>query len=198
MDVRGIADDYVGTLTGILRDVDRSTVGRLAEEIQGARWRGGTTFIIGNGGSASTASHWAHDLGRCVTDPADEPLRAQALTDNVAQITAVANDHGYEHVFKLRLAQLARPEDLLVAISASGNSPNLLRAVEYASERGLVTAALVGFDGGALKDLVDLCLWVRTDPGAYGLTESAHSVLCDVVSACIAASLPRRVLPAEV
>jgi D-sedoheptulose 7-phosphate isomerase len=197
-DVRAIADGYVGALTEILRDADLGALGQLVEEIQRTRGRGGTTFIIGNGGSASTASHWAHDLGRCAANDGDEPLRAQALTDDSAQITAVANDHGYEHVFALRLAQLARPGDLLVAISASGNSPNLIRAVECAGERGVVTAAMVGFDGGALKDVVDLCLWVPTELGAYGPTESAHSVLCDVVNECIAGRLPRPALSADV
>jgi D-sedoheptulose 7-phosphate isomerase len=197
MAVGAITDDYVGALTRMLRDVDRAALSRLVEEVQATQWRGGTTFVVGNGGSAATASHWAHDLGRSAAIAGEEPLRAQALTDNAAQITAVANDHGYEHVFALRLAQIARPGDLLVAISASGNSPNLLRAAEYAGENGLVTAALVGFDGGALKDLVDVCVWVRTEPGEYGLVESVHSVLCDVVNTCISASLPRGALTAE-
>jgi D-sedoheptulose 7-phosphate isomerase len=190
MNVGPIVDDYVAVLARVVRDVDGAALDRFAGELHAARRRGSTVFVAGNGGSASTASHWAHDLGRSTRLETGGRLRACALTDNVTQLTAVANDYGYAHIFEQRLAQLARHGDVLVAISASGSSENLIRAVEFATTHGLVTAALVGFDGGALKDQVDHCLWVRSEPGAYGLVESAHSILCDILSTCILADLP--------
>ena len=109
-------------------------------------------------------------------------MRALSLTDNASWFTAVANDEGFDRVFAAQLENLARQGDVLVLISASGRSANLIRALETAASRGLVTIALVGFDGGVLLDAVDECLWVRTQPNEYGLVETAHVVACDIVT----------------
>jgi D-sedoheptulose 7-phosphate isomerase len=109
-----------------------------------------------------------------------------SLSDNISWLTALANEEGYERVFSGQMENFAQPGDVLIVISASGNSPNLLRAVELARARGVLTIGMLGFDGGALKDQVDDCLWLPTERGAYGLVESGHSLLCHVLTTCLA------------
>jgi D-sedoheptulose 7-phosphate isomerase len=112
------------------------------------------------------------------------------LADNISWFSALANDEGYERVFAGQLENLARPGDVLMVISASGNSPNLVQAVDYAREAGMITIALLGFDGGQLLKRVDEAFWVPTPHGAYGLVESLHSVACDIVTTCLIEDRP--------
>jgi D-sedoheptulose 7-phosphate isomerase len=113
-------------------------------------------------------------------------MRAISLADNVSWMTALANDEGYDRIFSAQLENLARPGDVLIVISASGNSPNLTAAVAEAQSRRLQTIALLGFDGGVLRTMVDECLWLPTEKGAYGIVESAHSMLCHILTAYLA------------
>jgi len=106
----------------------------------------------------------------------------RGLTDNVPWLTALANDEGYDRVFAGQLENFAGPADVLIVMSASGNSPNLVEAVRLARERGLSTIAFLGFDGGLLKDLVDVPFWLPTERGAYGLVESAHAAFADIIT----------------
>jgi D-sedoheptulose 7-phosphate isomerase len=140
-------------------------------------------YIIGNGGSAATASHMACDLAKNVYPAASyvRRFRVTSLTDNVAIITAVANDCGYERIFSEQLTNLLQKDDLVVAISASGNSPNVVDALTLARARGARTAALLGFDGGVVKDMVDVALVVRSRD--YGHVEDLHLVLNHLVAA---------------
>ncbi len=156
-----------------------------------------TVFLCGNGGSAANASHFGQDLakGTLSSMAAVRRFRVIPLTDNIGFITALANDEGYDRVFSGQLENFAGPGDLFVAISASGSSPNLIEAVELARERGVATVGLLGFDGGTLKGLVDECLWLPTEQGRYGVVESGHSVLCDILTACLTQDLA---LPAAV
>jgi D-sedoheptulose 7-phosphate isomerase len=131
-------------------------------------------FVIGNGGSAATASHMANDLTWGLTRAGIRPLRAIALTDNVALMTAIANDASYDEVFSRQLAVLARPGDLLIAFSASGNSPNVLRAVELARSLRLKTVGILGMTGGRAAELVDVKVVVPASE--YGPIEDAHLV----------------------
>jgi D-sedoheptulose 7-phosphate isomerase len=109
-----------------------------------------------------------------------------SLSDNASWMTALANDEGYDRAFSGQLENFARRDDLLVVISASGNSPNLVEAVELAQERGVATIGLLGFDGGTLRDRVTDYLWLPTQAGAYEVVESGHAVLCHVLSLCLA------------
>ncbi|CAN1484973.1 GmhA Phosphoheptose isomerase [Candidatus Nanopelagicaceae bacterium] len=140
-----------------------------------------TIFIIGNGGSAATASHFAIDLGKTKTK-SGMPGSAISLCDNSSIITAVANDNSFEKVFSSQLEMLGKSGDLLISISASGKSPNLVQAVEYANASGIDTLSLVGFDGGKLKEISSLCLHVPTELGDYGIAEDAHSVICHFIT----------------
>jgi D-sedoheptulose 7-phosphate isomerase len=136
-------------------------------------------LVAGNGGSASTASHLACDLGKTVlgANPTARAsrFRVVSLADNVAVLTAWANDEGYETVFAEQVKMLGRPGDVLIVISASGNSPNIIAAVHAAHERGLETIGLLGYDGGAAKHLVDDAIVIACHD--YGHVESAHLVL---------------------
>jgi D-sedoheptulose 7-phosphate isomerase len=178
---QGFARAYLRHLGEVLARLDVDAVGAFVDILVAARGRGATVFFCGNGGSAATASHFANDLG-IGTRGGDNPFRAMALTDNVAAMTAIANDDGYEALFARQLEVLMRPEDVVVAISASGNSPNVLRAVEFARARGAITVGLTGFDGGRLKDLVGLAVHVPTAQGEYGPVEDAHMVLDHLVA----------------
>jgi D-sedoheptulose 7-phosphate isomerase len=131
-----------------------------------------TIFIVGNGGSASTASHMANDLSKQAQVPGRKPLRAHALTDSVEALTAIANDTGYQNVFSTQLITHARAGDLLILISCSGNSPNLMKAIEVAKRIGVKTIAFGGLDGGRTSDLCDHYLHVPSYD--YGHVETAH------------------------
>ncbi|HSJ27007.1 MAG TPA: SIS domain-containing protein [Acidimicrobiia bacterium] len=180
--VASTAQTYLEELSRLLASVDLDALDRVVEAIADARDRGAMVFIAGNGGSAATATHWVNDLCKAASRSGRRPIRAMCLSDNVSWLTALGNDEGYDRVFAGQLGNLAEPGDVLVVISASGNSPNLLRAVEYASSIGVRTAALLGFDGGALLPMVDDSVWIETAHGEYGLVESAHSVVADIVT----------------
>jgi len=182
VDPTGFADEYLGHLANVLARIDRAEVGRFIETVLEARERGSRIFFIGNGGSAATASHFANDVAIGSGDY-ERPFRAQSLTDNVAILTAIGNDFGYDEVFARQLRVLAEPDDVLVAISASGNSPNLVKAIEYAREAGLRTVALTAFDGGRIRVMADQGVHVPTDLGEYGPAEDAHMVLDHLLGA---------------
>jgi D-sedoheptulose 7-phosphate isomerase len=180
--VATVVAHYVAELRSLLEVLDVDALDRLTQHFRTVRDAGRTVFIAGNGGSAATATHWVNDLSKAASRSGRTPFRCICLSDNVSWLTALANDEGYERVFTGQLENLATPGDLLVLISASGSSPNLIDAVRFARSRGLVTGALVGFDGGQLRDLVDACVWVETPKGAYGVVESMHSVMADMIT----------------
>ena len=142
-------------------------------------------FIVGNGGSASTATHFATDLG-VGTLKVSKPVRAISLTDNLAILTAVSNDIDFNSIFSQQIEVLAEPNDLLVLISASGNSANLISAYETSKTLGMESFSLTGFDGGKLRALMrEDNLHVPTKNGQYGLVEDAHLAICHIVTECI-------------
>jgi D-sedoheptulose 7-phosphate isomerase len=192
IDVKQIASNYLEAFESLLRQVDVEALGRVLRHLHDARDSGATIYVAGNGGSAATASHWVNDLGKGTKRAGSAPMRVMSLSDNVSWLTALANDEGYDRVFSGQLENFALPGDILIVISASGNSPNLVRAVEVARSRGVITMALLGFDGGVLKDQVDEYLWFPTEKGAYGLVESAHSLFCHILTDCLMTdTLPR-------
>jgi D-sedoheptulose 7-phosphate isomerase len=184
-DVREVAARYLRDFQRLIAEVDVEAVARVVSCLATARDGGGTIFVAGNGGSAATASHWANDLGKATKCAGRSAIRVMCLSDNTPWLTALANDEGYERVFSGQLENFAAPGDVLAVISASGSSPNLVQAVALATQRDLATIALLGFDGGVLKGLVDEYLWLPTPVGAYGLVESGHAMLCDIVTTCL-------------
>lgn len=176
------ASAYLGHLQVVLQGIDPEEIGQFVRTLLDARDRRATIFFIGNGGSAATASHFANDLLIGCKDH-ERPFRAMSLTDNIPIITAIANDNGYENIFSHQLRVLAKKGDVLVGISASGNSPNLLRAFEEAKSSGIKTVALTSFDGGKMRKMADEGVHVPTEPKEYGPAEDAHMILDHLVGA---------------
>jgi D-sedoheptulose 7-phosphate isomerase len=160
-----------------LERVDPAAVEGLVELFARARQDGRTVFVVGNGGSAANASHFCEDLCKGTLRDFDcqRRLKVMSLTDNTPAIMAWANDEGYQRVFVEQLRTYAAPGDLLIAISGSGNSPNVLEAAAWASSHGMTTIGLTGFGGGKLKPLVDHALHVPIDN--MGAAEAVHDVV---------------------
>lgn len=170
------AREYLERVRGLLDELPEQS-DRLVETLFRAFEAGRTIFLAGNGGSAANASHFGQDLakGTLADLRAERRFRVISLADNVGFITALANDAGYESVFEQQLRNLARPGDLLIAISGSGNSPNILRAVEYAKSIGMTTIGVTGFDGGKLRRMADEAVHVPVED--MGMCEALHAVV---------------------
>jgi len=183
-DPRAFSAAYFTHLAGVLGQLDLSSVADVFERLDQARRDGRTVFVVGNGGSAATASHMANDLlNMTYKVPGVTPaFRIIALTDNMAVFSAIANDDGYDQVFVRQLATLFKPGDVLISISASGNSPNLLTAARWVREQGGINLGLLGFDGGQLLPLCDSAVVVRTPAGDYGFVEDAHMIMDHVIT----------------
>ena len=166
---------YLSELDATLAAIPREQVASIIEAIRDVRDRDAQLFVVGNGGSAATASHFAVDLGKGASLGAERRFRVLSLTDNVPWITALGNDLSYADVFVEQLKNYARPGDLLLAISGSGNSENVLRAVRYANSIGCRTIGLAGFAGGRLSEEAQECLVVRSDH--MGRIEDGHFVI---------------------
>jgi D-sedoheptulose 7-phosphate isomerase len=164
-----------------LAALDVEAVARIAGRLEAARRRGGTIYVAGNGGSAATAAHWVNDLAKATLHASVRRIRAMCLTDSTPWFTALANDEGYERVFSEQLEAFGSPGDVLVILSCSGSSANLVRAADTALEKGCEVFALVGFDGGALRGMATDHVLVPTPPGAYELVEDVHSVICHMI-----------------
>jgi D-sedoheptulose 7-phosphate isomerase len=176
------AQAYLKYLQTVLLRINAVEVGNFIEILLKARERGSTIFFIGNGGSAATASHFANDIA-IGTNSYEKPFRALSLTDNVPLITALGNDFGYDEIFVRQLRVLGKSGDVLVGISASGNSPNLVTAFDYANTTGITTVAITAFDGGKMKSISHHGIHVPTGPKEYGPAEDAHMVLDHLIGA---------------
>ena len=172
---------YIQYLASVLNSISLTDIEKFVEVLLQARERESSIFFIGNGGSAATASHFANDIA-IGTRTYEKPFRAISLCDNQAVITAIANDDGYEKIFSQQLQVLLKKQDVVVAISASGNSPNLLDAIDTAKKMNTITVGISAFDGGKMKEMVDVSLHVPTEKGEYGPAEDAHMVLDNLVS----------------
>jgi len=184
--MKQIAENYLQRLKELLNQIDTVGVEKIFKMLAAARDREAMVYVAGNGGSAATATHWANDLSKATKVSGRVPMRVMSLVGNVSLLTALANDEGYDRVFSGQLENFARPGDVLVVISASGNSPNLVQAVKLAKEKGVTTVGFLGFDGGALKKSIDECLWIPSEKGAYELVEDCHMVLCNILTRCLA------------
>lgn len=178
-DIKSFSSSYIDYLYNLLIKLDTDAIAAFAEEMEDARNNHNMIFFIGNGGSAATASHMANDFGADIRKKggSDLPFRVMALTDNLSVLTAIANDDGYDNVFVNQLRIYYRPGDKLVAISASGNSPNLVKAAKWVKQRKGTVMSLVGFDGGKLKQISDISIHVKTLPGEYGPVEDIHMIM---------------------
>jgi len=170
---------YAARLEAVLTSTDWSGVSQLAQDMSKCWLTGRQVFFCGNGGSASTASHLANDLGKGASLGQDQRFRVLALTDNIPWITALANDLDYSQIFIEQMKNYAQPGDLLVALSGSGNSPNVLEAVGWANENQIQTIGLTGGTGelGRLAQHT-----IRVDSAHMGHIEEAHFLIQHLIS----------------
>lgn len=175
-DSRAGVASYFDRIRAALTAVDADAIEEAARVLIRARANDSLVLVAGNGGSASTASHMATDLG-VGSHKKGLGLKAVCISDNSSVLTATANDLSFERVFAEQIELLAESGDVVVLISASGNSPNILRARESAENVGATVIALTGFDGGSLRELVPICLHVPTAKGDYGPVEDVHLMI---------------------
>ena len=165
-------EDYIAQEIEVLKLLDTEQIDAALKLLDETRKRKGRIYICGNGGSAATASHFQNDFNKGVSEYLDVPFRFHCLNDNMATIMAIANDIGYEEVFRFQLRGVLEPGDVLVAISGSGNSVNVLNAVNYAREQGNQVIGVTGYDGGKLKKLSSVSLHVPVR--SMQITEDVH------------------------
>ena len=169
--------DYLDRVCRDIQELDPAQIENLSGLIETAYHTDRFVFIIGNGGSGANASHLCEDLAKCTLRDFENQkrLRVLSLTDNAPWLMAVANDLHYDRIFLEQLKNLASPGDVLIAISGSGNSPNILKAVEWANAHGMTTCGITGYAGGKLKSLAQHNLHAGVDD--MGIVESLHQVV---------------------
>ena len=171
---------YLEYLKSVLDQLNLDDIAKFIDTIKEARANDQFIYFIGNGGSAATASHFANDLS-IGTRSSTKPFRIMSLTDNVPVLTAIGNDFGYDEIFTKQLEAYLKPNDVVVAISASGNSPNVVKALEFAKKKNAKTVSLTGFDGGKIKSMADVNLHVPSIKGEYGPVEDVHMIFDHII-----------------
>jgi D-sedoheptulose 7-phosphate isomerase len=166
-------------LQDVLTKVDVDAIADIAEVLHTAYEQQKTILVMGNGGSGSTASHMVCDMNKGACFHAEKKFRFISLADSMPTILALGNDANFESIFVEQLKNFARPGDVVIGISGSGNSPNVLRAIEYAKRLGCVTIGVCGFSGGKLKPLVDHCFHVKLDD--MQIVEDLHMILVHIL-----------------
>jgi D-sedoheptulose 7-phosphate isomerase len=177
MEIKSFIKDYLARLKLILDDIDPDVVSNIVCALEETVVNKSRIFIIGNGGSSATASHMVNDLGVGLRRRNIINFDVASLDDNGSVVSAIANDIGYENIFFMQMKGLLRPNDVIIAISCSGDSPNITKAVDYAKELGCVIIGLTGFKGGYLRTVSDISFHVNAPKDEYGLVEDAHMIL---------------------
>src|ERR1700751_3281409 len=191
--LHGYGGSCFDRLRGRIDRIPLERIERVGEILFSAYQHNKQGFVVGNGGSAATASHMACDLGKNTISPNRQRFRVVSLSDNVPLVSALGNDLGYDHIFSEQLKNLIQPGDVLISITGSGNSPNILRAMAYARERAATNIALLGFDGGAALKLADEYVLVPVHD--YGVVEDLHMVLNHILTEYFRARLDAGELP---
>jgi len=171
--------EYIISLKNLIDDINPEEILKVIEVLQKAHKAKNKMFIAGNGGSAATANHFACDFGKNAIKDDENRFKIISLSDNSSVITAYGNDNGYENVFSEQLKNLMEPEDVLLVISASGSSPNIIKAVEYAKKNGGVVIGLSGFHGGKLREMADININVASDQ--YEPIEDLHLIITHII-----------------
>src|SRR3954469_13414955 len=170
---------YLQQQKAAIDSIPEELVTRIVDRFRGAIAEDRQVFVFGNGGSAANASHFITDLGKGASDKLGKRFRCMSLNDNVSWMTAIGNDYAYEDVFVRQLENYARPGDLVMVMSVSGNSPNVVKAVEWAKRNGVFTVAMVGGKRGRLAELADIPVVI--DSHHYGRVEDAHMAICHMI-----------------
>ncbi len=174
------ADEYFDRLAKASATIDRSAVERAAQLIAETAAAGRRIYCCGNGGSAAIANHLVCDCVKGIRTDSTLKPQVVSLSSNIEIITAIGNDIGYGEVFRFQLESLAQPGDVLIAISSSGGSPNIIAAIEWAKANGVATIAMTGFSGGGSRELADISLHVEADN--YGIIEDLHQSLMHLLA----------------
>ena len=185
--VQSQAAQYVADVQALMHELPLAAVPAVVQALLNARRQGRHVFVCGNGGSAATASHFVNDLNKGTNVAGKRRFRAVGLVDNTPLLMAWSNDTTYEQALAEQVINFVEPGDVLVAISGSGNSPNVLRAVEAARAHGAVTVGMTGFSGGQLKALVDLSLHVPSQ--CMEQVEDAHMILCHTLTVTLRSAI---------
>lgn len=173
-------DKYTEELNDALQSVNRADVHRLWERMEQIRMSGGKVFVLGNGGSAAAASHWICDFAKGINTDGSRRLKIYSLADNLSVTTALGNDFSYDEIFSEQLKNVLSKGDLVISLSVSGSSPNLVNAHLYAKEAGAYTAAIIGDYHGKLEQISDLVITIPSKN--YGVVEDIHMTIDHVVS----------------
>ncbi len=173
---------YIQRVQYLLAKLDLQSVADVIEVFIRARETDNTIFFVGNGGSAATAEHFANDLTVGASSGGGSLFRAVSLASNIATLTCIANDFGYADVFERQLRNLMRPGDVVVGISASGNSENVIKALKYAALNGGIPVAIVGFDGGQMKRVAHHVIHLSSPMGDYGPVEDVQLLLDHMIT----------------
>lgn len=181
MNIKDFTISYFNKLHSLLNSIDTNEIEKIYNHLVSLHNTNSRIFIIGNGGSASTASHMANDLGTGLKRRGLLTLDVLSLCDNISITTALANDIEFENIFYMQLKNILKSKDTLIAISCSGNSPNIIKAIEYSKEIGSTIIGLTGFEGGKLKELSDFNIHFETEKNQYGLVEDAHMIFNHVL-----------------
>lgn len=175
--------DYIEQVRTALSELPLNEIENVVEILHRARVEGKRVFTLGNGGSAATASHFASDLNKTATGAGWPRFKAIALTDNIPAISAWANDSGYEDIFAQQLENHVERGDVVIGISGSGNSINVVKALKLARSKEALTLAFTGFDGGSVKDIAQVCLIVPSH--CMPQVEDIHLLLVHVITTCL-------------
>jgi D-sedoheptulose 7-phosphate isomerase len=170
-----LINDYISQLKDTLDSLNRNEIVELANVLENARFNGNRVFIFGNGGSGSTASHFACDINKGVSLGLEKRHRIIALTDNIPTILAYSNDISYDEVFVEQLKNFIEPGDIVIGISGSGNSKNVIKAIEYANEKKNITVGITGYGGGKLKEIASIS--VNANKNDMQISEDVHMIL---------------------
>ena len=173
-DYTSLIRDYLDHEIKTIKALDVEAINSALNMLEGAFERGSTVYIFGNGGSSATASHYQNDFNKGVSEHTEKKFNFLCLNDNVATVMAVANDIGFEEVFRFQLRGHLKPGDIVIAISGSGNSKNVINAVEYAKEQGNAVIGITGYNGGKLKPMSDVSLHAPVD--SMQITEDVHMI----------------------
>lgn len=173
---------YTSHMARLVEKMDSAVLAEIASLVEGASEQGKSIFVMANGGSAAVASHFVNDMGVNSLIAGKRGFRVISLTDNVEGVTAVANDAGYDNIFLFQLRCMMEPGDLVIGLSVSGNSENIVRAIEYANEQGAHSIGLCGFEGGRLANAARTVMRFPSTPDEYGPVEDAFSVVFHAVS----------------
>jgi len=181
MKIKPFIKEHLTRLKQILDNIDVDVVSNIVDTLEETIENKSRIYILGNGGSAATASHMVNDLGAGLRRRDVINFDVTSLGDNSSVVTAIANDIGYENIFYMQMKGHINADDVVVAISCSGESPNIIKAVDYAKDLGCKIIGVTGFNGGYLKKISNINFHVDAPEGEYGLVEDAHMILDHII-----------------